>query len=108
MKRTEHVDPPREWWIVETEELGATACPSRLFAYQASEVCRGAPNFLRVIRVRAAVPGSVMDDIAIEQSKKELQEVAFDQLQRSGALNHQHRTVRDVGRVTFVPKANRA
>ena len=87
------------WWIVETEELGATACPSELFANQASEVCRGAPNFLHVIRVRAANPLDPMDAIAIKQSRKEIEEVTMDALVRSGALKHKHRPVRDVGRI---------
>lgn len=106
MRRTEApagIDS-QDWWIVETEELGATACPSRLFAYQASEVCRGAPNFLHVIRVRPALRGNAMDEIAIKQSKQELREVAVDNLQRSGALTHRERATKDVGRVYFVPR----
>lgn len=104
MNRTQAPLPDQEWWVVETEELGATACPSRLFAYQASEVCRGAPNFLKVIRVRPARPGDAMDAIAIRQSKREIQECTMDVLQRSGALNHTHRARRDVGRVILLPR----
>lgn len=104
MQRTEHRGaPPETWWIVETEELGATACPSELFAHQASEVCRGAPNFLHVLKVRPALRGDPMDEIAIKQSKQELQECTMDVLQKSGALDHRHRAARDVGRVIFVP-----
>ncbi len=95
--------PPGDWWIVETEELGATACPSRLFAFQASEVCRGAPNFLKVLRVRPAVQGSAMDDIAIRQSQREIEECSMDALKRSGALDHRHVTRKDVGRVILLP-----
>lgn len=105
MKRTVEPLPTAEgWWIVETEELGATACPSELFANQASEVCRGAPNFLKVIRVRPASPLSEMDAIAIKQSKKEIEECTMDALQRSGALDHKHRSRRDVGRVILLPR----
>jgi hypothetical protein len=105
-RRTYTEAPPgvQDWWIVETEELGATACPSRLFAYQASEVCRGAPNFLKVINVRPANPESAMDAIAIKQSRKEIEECTMDALQRSGALDHRHRARRDVGRVTLLPR----
>lgn len=99
MQRTVRVEQPDEWWIVETDELGITACPSRLFAYQASEVCRGAPNFLKVIRVRPARRGDPMDEIAIKQSQKEIEEVMMDKLQRSGALNHRHHARRDTGRI---------
>jgi hypothetical protein len=105
VKRTVEPLPTADgWWIVETEELGATACPSELFANQASEVCRGAPNFLKVIRVRAADPLSEMDALAIKQSKKEIQECSMDALQRSGALDHKHHSRRDVGRVILLPR----
>jgi hypothetical protein len=103
--------PREEWWIVETEELGATACPSRTFAYQASEVCRGAPNFLKVIRVRPARPADPMDAIAIRQSQKEIQEVSMDKLQRSGALAAPPGTFRSLqrpDRAYLVPKRARA
>lgn len=105
MNRTQRApDMPRGWWIVETEELGATACPSELFAHQASEVCRGAPNFLHVLRVRPANPADEMDAIAIRQSQKEIEEVSMDALVRSGALAHKHVPRRDVGRVIILPK----
>jgi hypothetical protein len=108
MRRTlEQLPAATGWWIVETEELGATACPSELFANQASEVCRGAPNFLHVLKVRAADPNSEMDALAIKQSRKEIEECTMDALQRSGALDHRHRTVRDVGRVVLLPRAHR-
>jgi hypothetical protein len=87
------------WWIVETEELGATACPSELFAQQCREVCMGAPNFLKVLRVRPANPQDAMDALAIKQSREEIQEVTMDALVRSGALKHKHRPQKDVGRV---------
>lgn len=99
--------PRQEWWIVETEELGATACPSRLFAYQAAEVCRGRPNHLKVIRVRPANLLDPMDAIAIKQSEKEIAEVSMDALKRSGALTAApgtFRGVRNPGRVHLVPK----
>lgn len=98
MLRTQHA-PVAHWWIVETDELGNTACPSELFAHQASEVLRGAPNHLRVLKVRPAMRGMPLDEIAIEQSKKEIQEVTMDLLNRSGAMNHKHRSQRDVGRI---------
>lgn len=108
MPRTYDGQPPlTEWWIVETQELGATACPARLFAYQASEVCRGAPNFLKVIRVRIADPSNAMDAIAIKQSQKEIEEVSMDKLVRSGAMHAKPGTFaarRAVGRVYIVPK----
>lgn len=108
MKRTvEPLESPAGWWIVETEELGATACPDERFANQASEVCRGAPNFLHVIKVRPADPLSEMDAIAIKQSKKEIEECTMDKLQRSGALDHKHRARRDVGRVILLPRLER-
>jgi hypothetical protein len=75
----------REWWIVETE-LGATACPSRVLALQAAEVCHGAPNRLRVGRVRVARPNLAGDRIAIKQSEQEISEASMDALNRSGAL----------------------
>ncbi len=108
MERSDRNVPVETWWIVETEELGATACPSELFANQASEVCRGAPNFLKVLKVRPALRGDPLDELAIKQSKKEIQECTMDALQRSGALNHTHRAQRDVGRVTLVPRIPRA
>jgi hypothetical protein len=88
-----------EWWIVETEKLGITACPSRLLAHQAAEVCRGAPNHLRVTRVRIARPNRPEDAIAIRQAEQEIAEVGMDQLNRSGALRDVHRPRRDTGRV---------
>lgn len=104
MQRTVHAAPPDEdWWIVETDELGATACPSELFANQASEVLRGAPNHLVVLKIRPALRGDPMDEIAIKQSKQEIDEVMMDKLNRSGALNHRHRPVRDVGRRIILP-----
>lgn len=96
-----------DWWIVETDELGATACPSELFAHQAAEVCRGAPNHLIVRRVRRANPLEPLDAIAIKQSRQEIAEVSMDKLQRSGALNApagSFRGRRDVGRVILLPK----
>lgn len=105
MKRTIEPLPTADgWWIVETEELGATACPSELFANQASEVCRGAPNNLHVLKVRPADPLSELDAIAIKQSKKEIEECTMDALQRSGALDHKHHSRRDVGRVMLLPR----
>lgn len=104
MRRTVAAPSVGDWWIVETEELGATACPSRLFAYQASEVCRGAPNFLHVTNVRPANPMSSLDQIAIKQSEREIQECSMDVLKRSGALDHRHQSRRDVGRVYLVPR----
>lgn len=107
MKRTIEASLPAAdsgWWIVETEELGATACPSELFANQCSEVCRGSPNFLHVLKVRPANPSSDMDKLAIAQSRKEIEEVSMDALVRSGALEHRHVRRRDVGRVILVPK----
>lgn len=76
----------REWWIVETE-IGATACPSRILAHQAAEVCHGAPNRLRVGRIRIARPNLAGDRIAIKQSEAEIAEVSMDALNRSGALS---------------------
>ncbi|HZT04350.1 MAG TPA: hypothetical protein VFA39_19035 [Steroidobacteraceae bacterium] len=87
------------WWIVETEELGRTATPGELFAHQAAEVVRGAPYRLKVIAIRKARPGDVGDLLAIKQSQQELREVQMDMLQKSGALNHRHRAVRDTGRI---------
>lgn len=95
------------WWIVETEELGATACPSELFAWQAAEVCRGAPCNLRVLKVRPANPKDAMDAIAIKQSRKEIEEVTMDALVKSGALKHKHRPTKPNGRiVTLGGKVN--
>jgi hypothetical protein len=112
MRRTFDQAPPQEeWWIVETEELGATACPSRVFAYQAAEVCRGAPNFLKVKRVRIANPLDAMDAIAIKQSRQEIAEVSMDKLKRSGALTAAPGTFRgrpDRGRVILIPKRSLA
>jgi hypothetical protein len=76
----------RQWWIVETE-IGATACPSRILALQAAEVCHGSPNRLRVSRVRVARPNFAGDAIAIKQSEREIADVSMDALQRSGALS---------------------
>ena len=108
MRRTFDGAPPIEdWWIVETTELGATACPSRIFAHQAAEVCRGAPNHLHVLKVRPANPFDAMDAIAIKQSRQEIAEVSMDKLQRSGALQApagSFRARRDVGRVILLPK----
>jgi hypothetical protein len=108
MRRTFDGAPPaEEWWIVETEELGATACPSRIFAHQAAEVCRGAPNHLHVLKVRIANPFDAMDAIAIKQSRAEIAEVSMDNLNRSGALTAAPGTFRgrrDVGRVILIPK----
>lgn len=102
MRRTLHpqsLPDDAGWWICETEELGATACPSELFANQASEVCRGAPNFLHVLCVRPANPQDAMDAIAIKQARKEIEEVTMDLLVKSGALKHKHRPAKDVGRI---------
>jgi len=99
--------PPGDWWIVETEELGSTACPSRIFAYQAAEVCRGAPLRLKVLNVRAARPFDANDAIAIRQSQREIEECTMDKLKRSGALDAPIGTFRarkDVGRVMLIPK----
>ncbi len=108
MRRTFDGQPPQEeWWIVETEELGATACPSKLFAHQAAEVCKGKPNYLHVLKVRKANPFDAMDAIAIKQSRQEIAEVSMDKLNRSGALTAPagtFRTKRDVGRVILIPK----
>lgn len=75
-----------DWWIVETLELGSTATPGRLFAYQAAEVCRGAPLRLKVLKVRPANPLSALDALAIKQSEQELREVLTDAALKSGAL----------------------
>lgn len=108
MRRTfDGAAPAEDWWIVETEELGATACPSRIFAHQAAEVCRGSPNHLHVLKVRPANPLDAMDAIAIKQSRQELAEVSMDALNRSGALTAPagtFRARRNPGRVIFIPK----
>jgi hypothetical protein len=96
-----------DWWIVETDELGLTACPSELFANQAAEVCRGAPLNLIVKKIRRAIPLDAMDAIAIKQARDEIAEVSMDKLQRSGALDApagSFRGRRDVGRVILLPK----
>jgi hypothetical protein len=82
-----------QWWVVETE-LGATACPSRTLAHQAAEVCHGAPNRLRVGRIRIARPNLATDAIAIKQAQEEINQVSMDQLNRSGALTAPQGTFR--------------
>lgn len=94
------------WWIVETEELGRTATPGKLFAYQAKEVLEGAPYRLKVTAIRPAIAGDSLDFLAVKQSQQELREVQMDMLQKSGALNHRHRVQRDVGRIVTLGKAS--
>jgi hypothetical protein len=86
-----------DWWAVDTTELGTTACPGYVFAQNAADVCRGL--HMQVLGVRPCDPANVGDAIAIEQSKKEIQEVMMDTLKKSGALDVKHRGRRDVRRL---------
>lgn len=72
------------WWIVETTEVGRTAMPGRLLAFQGAEVCRGMR--LQVLQVRPAVVSDPGDLIAIEQSRQELKDAQLRLAVAAGAL----------------------
>lgn len=72
------------WWIVDTTEVGRTAMPGRLLAYQGAEVCRGMR--LQVLQVRPAVLSDPGDLIAIEQSRQELKDAQLRLAVAAGAL----------------------
>lgn len=101
MTRRHVIEPPaRDWWIVEVPELGVMAAPSRALAHQAAEVVKGAPYRYQVARIRPAMPTMLPEDaMAIEASEKEIAECGMDLLVTSGALNHQHRSERDLNRI---------
>lgn len=75
---------PSNWWIIDTLELGRTATPGELFARQGAEVCRGLR--LKVLEVRAARPADIGDQLAIAESKKEIQQAQYASAARSGQL----------------------
>lgn len=101
MTRRATIEPPaRDWWIVEVPELGVMAAPSRALANQAAEVVKGAPYRYQVARVRPAWPTLRPEDaMAIEASEKEIAECGMDLLVTSGAMDHQHRSQRDLNRI---------
>jgi hypothetical protein len=76
------------WWIVETLELGKTAMPGRVLAYQGAEVCRGLR--MKVTAVRPALPLDIGDALAIRESKQELRDAQARIAVAAGALGNQH------------------
>lgn len=74
----------KEWWIVEADELGRTAMPSRVLAYQGAEVIRGLRY--KVNCVRRANLADFGDQVAIRHSAEEINSAGMDLAIRAGLL----------------------
>ena len=83
MRRRYSTDPA-DWWIVEADDLGRTAMPGRVLAYQGAEVIRGLRY--RVHAVRRAIPGDTGDEIAIKQSREEIGRMTYGSHLKAGNI----------------------
>ncbi len=75
---------PVEWWIVEAHELGLTAMPGRVLAYQGAEVIRGLRY--QVHKVRPANMADFGDLTAIKASEEEINHMRLNDAVRQGAI----------------------